>query len=258
VADLAETAIAALPQLRATLALGGNAAWRLADIHAGVPQVTQPTQEQFVPQMVNFELIGGVNFKKGCYPGQEIVARSQYLGKLKRRMVLATPAECGRACRRRSVFERRPRSALRHDRQRRAERRRRRRRAGRDQAGRAGTRCATARPAARRWRFLPLPYASTRRRLTPAMIDLYVYYKVREPTPPPSRRACARCRRRWPRAMGVAHQLKRRPASQDGLQTWMEVYPGVADALPSLAQAAAQAGLGDWLAARAAPKFSST
>jgi folate-binding protein YgfZ len=86
----AETAIAALPQLRETLALGGNAAWRLADIHAGVPQVTQPTQEQFVPQMVNFELIGGVNFKKGCYPGQEIVARSQYLGKLKRRMVLAT------------------------------------------------------------------------------------------------------------------------------------------------------------------------
>jgi folate-binding protein YgfZ len=86
----AETAIAALPQLRETLELGGNAAWRLAEIHAGVPQVTQPTQEQFVPQMVNFELIGGVNFKKGCYPGQEIVARSQYLGKLKRRMVLAT------------------------------------------------------------------------------------------------------------------------------------------------------------------------
>jgi folate-binding protein YgfZ len=86
----AETAIAALPQLRETLALGGNTAWRLAEIHAGVPQVTPPTQEQFVPQMVNFELIGGVNFKKGCYPGQEIVARSQYLGKLKRRMVLAT------------------------------------------------------------------------------------------------------------------------------------------------------------------------
>jgi folate-binding protein YgfZ len=86
----AETAIKALPQLRETLELGGNAAWHLAEIHAGVPQVTQPTQEQFVPQMVNFELIGGVNFKKGCYPGQEIVARSQYLGKLKRRTVLAT------------------------------------------------------------------------------------------------------------------------------------------------------------------------
>jgi folate-binding protein YgfZ len=85
-----DTATAALPQLRETLALGGNAAWQLAAIHAGVPQVTQPTQEQFVPQMVNFEILGGVNFKKGCYPGQEIVARSQYLGKLKRRMALAT------------------------------------------------------------------------------------------------------------------------------------------------------------------------
>ncbi|WP_296949644.1 folate-binding protein YgfZ [uncultured Massilia sp.] len=86
----AATAGAALPALRATLALGGNAAWQLAAIHAGIPQVTQPTQEQFVPQMVNYELVGGVNFKKGCYPGQEIVARSQYLGKLKRRMALAT------------------------------------------------------------------------------------------------------------------------------------------------------------------------
>jgi folate-binding protein YgfZ len=85
-----ETAIAALPQLRESLALGGEQAWQLSNIHAGVPQVTPPTQEQFVPQMINFELIGGVNFKKGCYPGQEIVARSQYLGKLKRRMALAT------------------------------------------------------------------------------------------------------------------------------------------------------------------------
>lgn len=63
--------------------------WRLGDIHAGIPQVIEKTKEQFVPQMINFELIGGVNFKKGCYPGQEIVARSQYLGKLKRRMAIA-------------------------------------------------------------------------------------------------------------------------------------------------------------------------
>ncbi len=54
--------------------------------HTGHPAATQ---EQFVAQMVNLELIGGVNFKKGCYPGQEIVARMQYLGKLKRRMFLA-------------------------------------------------------------------------------------------------------------------------------------------------------------------------
>jgi folate-binding protein YgfZ len=60
--------------------------WTLADVRAGVPTVTLPTQDQFVPQMANFELIGGIDFKKGCYPGQEIVARSQYLGKLKRRM----------------------------------------------------------------------------------------------------------------------------------------------------------------------------
>jgi folate-binding protein YgfZ len=63
--------------------------WRLAEIDAGMPQINAATQEKFVPQMINFELIGGVNFKKGCYPGQEIVARSQYLGKLKRRSVLA-------------------------------------------------------------------------------------------------------------------------------------------------------------------------
>lgn len=68
------------------------AVWRRADILAGIPRIIAGTQEQFVPQMVNFELIGGVNFKKGCYPGQEIVARSQYLGKLKRRMAIATIA----------------------------------------------------------------------------------------------------------------------------------------------------------------------
>ncbi|MEX5745909.1 folate-binding protein YgfZ [Massilia sp. X63] len=86
----AETATAALPGLAGELALGGNQAWQLAAIHAGVPQIGAATQEQFVPQMVNLELLGGVNFKKGCYPGQEVVARSQYLGKLKRRTALAT------------------------------------------------------------------------------------------------------------------------------------------------------------------------
>jgi folate-binding protein YgfZ len=83
-------AMAVMPALRAALALGGNQAWELSAIHAGVPQITAGTQEQFVPQMINFELLGGVNFKKGCYPGQEIVARSQYLGKLKRRAALVT------------------------------------------------------------------------------------------------------------------------------------------------------------------------
>jgi tRNA-modifying protein YgfZ len=68
----------------------GAAIWRLSEIRAGIPQIMPATQEQFVPQMINFELIGGVNFKKGCYPGQEIVARTQYLGKLKRRALLAS------------------------------------------------------------------------------------------------------------------------------------------------------------------------
>ncbi len=62
--------------------------WRWSEIIAGLPQVVEATKEQFVPQMINFELVGGVNFRKGCYPGQEIVARSQYLGKLKRRALL--------------------------------------------------------------------------------------------------------------------------------------------------------------------------
>lgn len=65
------------------------ALWRWTEIMAGLPQVVETTREQFVPQMINFELVGGVNFQKGCYPGQEIVARSQYLGKLKRRALLA-------------------------------------------------------------------------------------------------------------------------------------------------------------------------
>jgi tRNA-modifying protein YgfZ len=67
----------------------GSFCWDWLNIRAGVPVVLPATQEQFVPQMANLEQIGGVNFKKGCYPGQEIVARMQYLGKLKRRMYLA-------------------------------------------------------------------------------------------------------------------------------------------------------------------------
>jgi hypothetical protein len=64
----------------------GTAAWQLAMIRAGLPLVTAATQDEFVAQMLNFEVIGGVNFNKGCYPGQEIVARTQYLGKLRKRM----------------------------------------------------------------------------------------------------------------------------------------------------------------------------
>jgi folate-binding protein YgfZ len=80
------------PVLAQALARGGDDAWLLSEVHAGVPRIEKATQEQFVPQMINFELLGGVNFKKGCYPGQEIVARSQYLGKLKRRTALVSIA----------------------------------------------------------------------------------------------------------------------------------------------------------------------
>ncbi len=63
-----------------------SSVWAWLDIMAGIPSILPETNEEFVPQMANLELISGVNFKKGCYPGQEIVARMQYLGKLKQRM----------------------------------------------------------------------------------------------------------------------------------------------------------------------------
>jgi len=61
--------------------------WTLLEIRAGRVVIEQATQDLFVPQMVNLEAVGGVDFKKGCYPGQEIVARAQYRGQVKRRMV---------------------------------------------------------------------------------------------------------------------------------------------------------------------------
>ena len=71
---------------------GDEGAWVLEEIRAGRPLVVQATQDLFVPQMVDFERLGAVDFKKGCYPGQEIVARTQYRGVLKRRMVRARVA----------------------------------------------------------------------------------------------------------------------------------------------------------------------
>ncbi len=63
--------------------------WLWAEVRSGVATLTVPVAEAFVPQMLNYESIGGVNFKKGCYPGQEVVARSQFRGTLKRRAYLA-------------------------------------------------------------------------------------------------------------------------------------------------------------------------
>ncbi|GAB2182380.1 folate-binding protein YgfZ [Denitratisoma sp. agr-D3] len=70
----------------------GTQAWRAVDIAAGEPRILAATQEEFIPQMINFAQVGGLSFKKGCYPGQEIVARTQYLGKIKRHMYRATVA----------------------------------------------------------------------------------------------------------------------------------------------------------------------
>jgi len=67
--------------------------WRWLEVHSGVARIVAATAEQFVPQMVNLELVGGVNFQKGCFPGQEIVARSQYRGTLKRRAYVLNSAE---------------------------------------------------------------------------------------------------------------------------------------------------------------------
>ena len=63
--------------------------WELLEIQAGIPDISLATQEQFVPQMLNLDILNGINFKKGCYTGQEIVARTHYLGSVKRRTYLA-------------------------------------------------------------------------------------------------------------------------------------------------------------------------
>lgn len=63
--------------------------WAWSEVRSGIATVTAPIVDAFVPQMLNYESVGGVNFKKGCYPGQEVVARSQFRGTLKRRAYLA-------------------------------------------------------------------------------------------------------------------------------------------------------------------------
>jgi folate-binding protein YgfZ len=91
----------ALPGMPRWLQLGGSApalplldpaAWQALEACSGVARIVAATAEQFVPQMVNLELAGGVNFKKGCFPGQEVVARSQYRGTVKRRAQVLTGA----------------------------------------------------------------------------------------------------------------------------------------------------------------------
>jgi tRNA-modifying protein YgfZ len=82
----------------------GVDAWEWRTIRAGIPTIVAATQDAFVPQMANFELVGGVSFRKGCYPGQEIVARTQYRGILKRRMALAHVESASRPAPGQSLF----------------------------------------------------------------------------------------------------------------------------------------------------------
>lgn len=67
----------------------GEPVWRNQDLLSGLPQIVNATSEAFVPQMINLHSLHGISFTKGCYPGQEVVARMHYLGTLKRRMYLA-------------------------------------------------------------------------------------------------------------------------------------------------------------------------
>ena len=79
--------------LKNDVAFTGAEPWRLLDILAGIPTIYPETVEAFTPQMINLDFLEGISFQKGCYTGQEVVARTHYLGKLKRRMVLAR-VEC--------------------------------------------------------------------------------------------------------------------------------------------------------------------
>ena len=86
--------MASLPALER----GSEADWKLAEIRAGIGHVGSATVQQFVPQMLNYEVLGAVDFHKGCYPGQEVVARTQYRGSVKRRtfrLLAAAPMQPG-------------------------------------------------------------------------------------------------------------------------------------------------------------------
>jgi len=73
-------------QLEQSLPIAEREHWKRLDIQAGIPGIYAATMESFVAQMINFQLVDGVSFTKGCYPGQEVIARMHYLGKLKKRM----------------------------------------------------------------------------------------------------------------------------------------------------------------------------
>jgi folate-binding protein YgfZ len=81
---------AAMPAIRAALAgvarPASSSAWQWLLVRGGLPEITRATQDKFVPQTANWDALGGISFQKGCYTGQEIIARTQYLGRLKERL----------------------------------------------------------------------------------------------------------------------------------------------------------------------------
>jgi folate-binding protein YgfZ len=218
----AETAETVLPALEGKLLAGAGEAgnWRNPRRRAADRKATQ---EQFVPQMVNFELLGGVNFKKGCYPGQEIVARSQYLGKLKRRTTLVSIPDASAAAGMEVFATADPEQpcgmivnaapngnggidALVEMKLAAIE-------AGSVRLGSAEGTALT---------FLDMPYV-----LEPLdlCMDLYIYYKVKDADAASLQAAVIAMQARLAQRHGVAGELKRRPGTRDGVQTWMEVYP---------------------------------
>lgn len=85
----APSVMAVWQRLRTRSSIAGSNAWRALEIADGIPVIGNAHKDEFVPQMANLDLLGAVSFQKGCYPGQEIVARTQYLGRLKRRLYRA-------------------------------------------------------------------------------------------------------------------------------------------------------------------------
>lgn len=95
---LCVTQAGAIPGALANCAVLPEPLWQWSEVRSAVATISQPVVDAFVPQMLNYESVGGVSFKKGCYPGQEVVARSQFRGSLKRRAALlhsAMPVQSG-------------------------------------------------------------------------------------------------------------------------------------------------------------------
>ena len=189
----------------------GAHAWRWLDIRNGVPLVTTATQDRLVPQMANFELLGGVSFSKGCYTGQEVVARMQHLGKLNR---------TGRSGR--LSLQRRSRRPGERDRRQRGKLARRGARPAGGSADREPRGLDRAPEVAQRARA-PLPPPALRRRVT---LSFYIYYRVPAQNAERARAVVRELQRELAGSAGISGRLLRR---RDDETTWMEIYENVQD-----------------------------